>query len=272
VGSSAARVVVVVLTVLAAAGSVTGRVGAQQALYTAAATEPCLRSLPNALVGLPPSRPRTPTIWIHRERTHLYGRAVGALYAFKGAKGRWQGISLSFFKTERGARTFSKVISYERPILVRNVVVLSESPFEIPRTPWQKAVRACLRGGAPASTPQPRPVPKADLPAFVGYWGGHTRGLRISADGKASEYANSGCCIRSYDLSFQILRVTGTLTRATATYRVTRFKRNRTFDRPVMRIGEIGELQLRNGVITNRQSDDYFCSDPAWGATGVCGA
>ena len=78
--------------------------------------------------------------------------------------------------------------------------------------------------------------------------------------------------MRAYDLLFEILRVTGTVTSATATYRVTQFKRYPPFDRPIMHVGQVGELRLRNGVVTNRFSDDYFCSDPAWEATGVCGA
>jgi len=190
------------------------------------------------------------------------------LYAYKGAKGGWQGVALMFFKTERSARAFATLISFEHPTTVRNVIVDTERPG----APWQKAVRACLRGGAPAPIPRPRPVPKANLATFVGYWGGHTRRLRISSHGLASEYANSGCCTRAYDLSFQILRVTGTVTNATATYRVTRFKRYPTFDRPIMHIGQAGELRLRNGIVTNHESEDYFCSDPAWGATGACGA
>lgn len=197
---------------------------------------------------------------------------MGALYAYKGASGRWRAISLTFFKTERSARAYAKAISFERLILARNVLIQSESPSELPRAPWQKAVRACLRGGAPPLNPKPLPVPKADLTTFVGYWGGHTRGLRISADGRASEYASDGCCKRAYDLSFQIESVTGTIRSATATYRVTRFKRYPTFNRPVMHVGQLGVLRLRDGVVTNRQSDDFFCSDPAWGATGVCGA
>jgi hypothetical protein len=265
--SSASRGVVA-LVVLAVAASVAGRVSAQQLLYTAAATEPCLRSIPDALVGLPPTRPRGPAIWVYRKPNNFVLAAVGSLYAYKGAKGRWEGLTLTFFKTERRARASAKVISYEHPTIVRNVLVETETP----RAPWQKAARACLRGGAPAPIPQPRPVPKANLATFVGYWGGHTRGLRISADGRASEYADSGCCTRAYDLSFEIETVTGTISRATATYRVTRFKLYPTFAGPVMHVGQVGELRLRDGVVTNRQSDDYFCSDPAWEATGVWGA
>jgi hypothetical protein len=71
-------------------------------------------------------------------------------------------------------------------------------------------------------------------------------------------------------MTFQILSVTGTLTRATASYRVTRFKHFR--GGPTIRTGQIGKLLLRNGIVRNPLTEDYFCSNPAWGATGACGA
>ena len=240
-----------------------------QTPYTAAATDPCLRSLPTALVALPPSRPFGPELFVYRAKPNrLVGTAAGALYAYKGANGGWQGVTLTFFKSERGARAYAKLVYYERHVIVRNVIVATETPA----APWQKAVLACLRSGVPEPLPRPRTSPKASLATFVGYWGGHTRGLRISAAGRGSESASSGCCMRAYDLAFRILRVTGTVTKATATYRVIRFKRYPTFDQPIMHVGQVGELRLRNGVVTNHESDDYFCSDPAWEATGVCGA
>lgn len=267
-GSPASRGIVA-LVVLAAAVSVAGRVSAGQTPYTAAATEPCLRSLPTALVGLPPSRPPGPTLFVYRAKPgRVVPAAVRTLYAYKGANGGWQGVTLTFFKTERRARGYAKLVYYERHVIVRNVIVATETPA----APWQKAVLACLRGGVPEPIPPPRAFPKASLATFVGYWGGHTRGLRISPAGRGSEYADAGCCTRDYDLSFQILDVTGTATRATATYRVTQFKRYLTSHQPAMHVGQTGELRLRNGIVTNRQSDDYFCSDPAWEATGACGA
>jgi hypothetical protein len=251
-----------------AAVSVASGASAEQTPYTVAATEPCVRSLPTALGGLPPAKPPSPALFVYRATPDRVVRpAMATLWAFKGAKAGWEGINLSFFKTERSARGHAKSL-YGRRMIVRNVVVVTETPA----ARWQKAVLACLRNGVPGSIPPPRTPPKASLATLAGYWGGHTRGLRISAAGRGSEYASSGCCMRAYDLSFEILRVTGTVTRATATYRVTRFKRYPTFDSPIMHVGQVGELRLRNGVLTNRDSDDYFCSEPAWGATGVCGA
>lgn len=257
------------LVVLVVAVSVASRVSAEQTPYTAAATEPCVLSLPTALVGLPPAEPpSSPALFVHRATPDRVVRpAVATLFVFKGGRAGWQGIALSFFKTERRARGYAKSL-YNRHAIVRNVVVATETTA----ARWQKAVLACLRGGTPVPIPPSRTPPRASLATFVGYWGGHTRGLRISAAGRGSEYASDGCCMRAYDLAFEILRVTGTVTRATATYRVTRFKRYPIFDRPIMHVGQVGELRLRNGVVTNRESDDFFCSDPAWGATGVCGA
>jgi hypothetical protein len=259
---------IVGILVLVAGGIAAAGVSAEQTRYTAAATQPCLQNFPTALVGLPPAKPPTPALFVYRAAPErLIPPAVATLWAFKGAKAGWQGINLSFFKTERSARAYAKSL-LDRHVIVRNVVVATETPAAT----WQKAVLACLRGGVPARILPPPTPPKASLATFVGYWGGHTRGLRISDGGRGSEYASSGCCMRAYDLSFQVVRVTGSLIRATATYRVTRFKRYPTFNEPVMHVGQVGELQLRNGVVTNHQSDDYFCSDPAWEATGVCGA
>jgi hypothetical protein len=243
------------------------RADAPQPSYTVAATQACLRNLPT-VVGLPPAKPPTPSLFVYRAApVRVIPPAVATLWAFKGTAAGWEGIELSFFKTERSARGYARSL-LNGHVIARNVVVATGTPSAT----WQKAVRACLRGGIPARFGPARTSPKASLATFVGYWGGHTRGLRISETGRGSEYASSGCCMRAYDLSFQITRVTGTATMATARYRVTHFKRYPNFDEPMMHVDEGGELRLRNGVVTDRQSDDYFCSDPAWEATGVCGA
>ena len=100
---------------------------------------------------------------------------------------------------------------------------------------------------------------------------GHTRGLAITSSGQGREFADSGCCHREYRLTFQVISVRGALTRASAVYRVTSFRR---YERRIkeLRVGDVGKLRLRNGIVTNTLTDDFFCSDPAWGATGACGA
>jgi hypothetical protein len=71
-------------------------------------------------------------------------------------------------------------------------------------------------------------------------------------------------------MRFRILSVSGTLTRASVVYRVTWFRR---YDRGVRRlhVGEVGRLLLRNGIVRNKLTRDFFCSNPAWGATNACG-
>ena len=184
----------------------------------------------------------------------------------------YEGITLSFFRNVRAARRSFRVLIWPYAgKLIRNVVVAWDQSF-VPRVSMQTAVLGCLRGGpSPGGTPPRRPTPRASLATFAGYWGGHGRGLRITSRGRAFESENSGCCFRFYRMTFQILSVSGTLTRATAALRVTSFKR---YDReaPRVRVGQIGRLRLRNGIVTNPLTEDYFCSGPAWGATGACGA
>jgi hypothetical protein len=119
-------------------------------------------------------------------------------------------------------------------------------------------------GGARAATP-------ASLATFAGTWGGHTRSLSITQGGRGREATDDGCCTRVYRLSFRILSVRGTGTRAVAVYRVTSFRR---YEGGVRRLhaGDVGKLLLRNGIVTNTLTDEIFCSERAWGATGACGA
>jgi hypothetical protein len=94
--------------------------------------------------------------------------------------------------------------------------------------------------------------------------------MSIASTGRGSEFANASCCERSYQVGFRILSVRGTLTRAAARYRVTSFRR---YDRGIrrLRVGEVGKFLLRNGIVTNTLTHDFFCSNPAWGATNACG-
>jgi hypothetical protein len=75
-------------------------------------------------------------------------------------------------------------------------------------------------------------------------------------------------------LSFQVSSVSGTFTRATAVYSVTAFTNYESGDGIDIHVGDVGKLQLRNGILTNTLTHDYFCSGVAWGAsrTGGCGA
>ncbi len=241
-------------------------------LYTLAATEACLEGLPDVVAGLPPATPPTsPALFVYRgSPSHVPPPAYGHLGAWYGSRrrGSYEEVSLSFFKSTQAARR--SVQAAER--VNRNVVAWWDPP-SVSEAGWGKSVLGCLRAVAPAAAvPAPkRSIPAASLATFAGYWGGHTRGLRITSDGRGHERENSGCCVRMYQMTLRIVSVRGTLTRATATYRVTSFRR---YDRgaPRIRTGQIGMLRLRNGIVANTLTKDYFCSDPAWGATGACGA
>jgi hypothetical protein len=247
-------------------------------LYTVAATEACLKSLPNAIAGLPPATPPAPpALFFHpfpRDRVLPAVQAqLGAWYGHR-RKGAYEAVTLRFYKSGQIARRELRSLpgtSLPRSI-IRNVLVAWDQPA-VSGEGWRKAVRGCLRAVPPAdgAAAPKRPTRRASLATFAGRWGGHTRGLRITSGGKGLEGANDGCCVRLYQMTFQILSVTGTLTRATAAYRVTSFRR---YDRRIPRLhaGRVGKLVLRNGIVTNTLTDDYFCSDPAWGATGACGA
>lgn len=254
-------------------------VATQPSLYTRAATRSCLLRLPHSIDGLPPANPpvlaalfvdalarddqSTGDVLGPRPRAHKQ------LGAWDGGR-TYEGIILSFFKSVPDARVSLKSLASlfggER---IRNVVATWDQP-SVPSRHVRRIVLGCLRSEATSSPPPERPPPVASLATFIGRWGGHSRGLSITSSGRGSEIANDGCCVHSYRMTFQILSVRGTLTRANAAYRVTSFRR---YDSEVPRLhgGEVGKLALNNGIVTNTLTRDFFCSDPAWGATNACG-
>jgi hypothetical protein len=261
---------------LAASGA-----AAQAPLYTLPATQSCLTKLPNAVAGLPPASPPVPPALFvdalaHHDISTSAGigprpRAYKQLGAWYGDR-RYQGILLSFFKSVPDARASLKTLAWlyggKR---IRNVVVTWDQK-STPGRSVRNTVMGCLRSeaaGRPAASKQP--PPPASLTTFAGRWGGHTRGLSIAANGRGREAADDGCCTRVYQVTFQILSISGTLTRATAVYRVTSFRRYESEVRR-LHVGDVGKLLLRNGIVANTLTSDSFCSDPAWGATGACGA
>ena len=265
---------VVAIMVLSGVSLAAGASAAAPRLFTAAATDGCLTSLPDAIVGLPPATPPVPPkLFVYSfSPGRLLPRVHAKLGAWYGRKrdGSYEGLTLSFLKNAHDARVSFKPLVWPYAGKVSRNVVVAWDQSSVPRRSLQRRVLGCLR--AEAGTPAPnRSTPRASLATFVGYWGGHTRGLRISSGGRGTESADSGCCVREYHMTFQVLSVSGTLTRATAAYRVTSFTR---YDRHVrtVRVGQVGRLRLRNGIVTNTLTEDYFCSTPAWGATGVCGA
>jgi hypothetical protein len=244
-------------------------------LYSLAATRACLMSPADAIDGLPPAIPPSPPARFVSvlPRYRLPRAASGQLGVFYGhrKRGAYAGAILTFFKSEAAARAYVRLVArLFTPTRVRNVTV-EWGYAKVSEPGWRDAVRGCLRAGPRATQPPKRPVPRASLRAFAGYWGGHTRGLRISADGRGVEYADDGCCVRVYRSTFQILTVSGTLTRATARYRVISSKRYEEYA-PRLQVGQVGKLVLQDGIVKNALTRDFFCSDPAWWATEACGA
>jgi hypothetical protein len=224
---------------------------------------------------LPPATPPVPpSLFIYaltRDDVSAWGgpRTHTQLGAWYGHR-TYDGIILSFFKSVAAARfSFASLASLYGGRRLRNVVATWDQPSAATRK-LRDTVLGCLRShlvGKPAA----RRAPPATFATFAGRWGGHTRGLSITSRGRGREDADDGCCTRVYHLAFQILSIHGSLTRATAAYRVTAFKR---YERGVrrLRLGDIGMLVLKDGIVTNTLTDDFFCSNPAWGATNACGA
>jgi hypothetical protein len=154
--------------------------------------------------------------------------------------------------------------------LIRNVVAAwdQKSP---PSRSVRTSVFGCLRSTAAGGPAASKKAPAAGLATFAGSWGGHTRDLSITSSGRGRERADDGCCMRVYEMTFQIVSVRGTLMHAVAVFRVTSFRR---YERAVrnLHMGDVGKLLLSNGIVTNTLTRDFFCSDPAWEATGACGA
>jgi hypothetical protein len=260
---------------LAAAAVASG--GISQPPYTRAATQSCLTALPNSITGLPPATPPVPPALfvdaLSRDDLSTGGigprpRAHAQLGAWYGDR-NYEGIILSFFGSSPDARASLKTLaSLYGGKLIRNVVVTWDQK-RAPSPSVEKTVLGCLRSVAAGGSTHP--PPPATLATFAGNWGGHTRGLTITPAGHAREFADDGCCTHVYQMTFQILSVSGTLTRGSAEYRVTSFHRYESGVRS-LHAGDVGKVVLRNGIATNTLTHDFFCSDPAWGATGACGA
>src|SRR5262249_8870145 len=129
-----------------------------------------------------------------------------------------------------------------------NNVVVTWDQKAVPSKSVRATVLGCLRSHA-VGGPRP-PAPPASLATFAGTWGGHTRSLSITSKGRGRERADAGCCTPGYRMTFQILSVSGTLTHATAKYRVTAFTRHTSEVRNV-KVGDTGELRLKNGIATS---------------------
>jgi hypothetical protein len=114
---------------------------------------------------------------------------------------------------------------------------------------------------------------RATLDVFAGGWFGHERGLRITAKGRASMVVYIGCCTHVIDLSFRLSRVRGTYSSARARARVTRvhvFEKSLFRGAGGPRVGQVGTLRLKRGVITEPFRGGYYCGESV--EPGTCGA
>jgi hypothetical protein len=247
------------------------------ALYTRAATQSCLAGLPNAVAGLPPATPAIPAmLFIYALAGHDLSTGIDITPGPPRQLGVWygepkyEGMILSFFKSVGAARSsFKTLAGLYGGTRIRNVVVTWDQT-RVPSRSARDTVLDCLRTVV-ASRRAAKQPPPATLATFAGRWGGHTRLLSISATGVGREETDDGCCTRVYQLTFQVLSVSGTLTRAIAVYRVSSFRPYETGVR-TRHPGDVGKLVLKDGIVTNALTSVFFCSDPAWGATGACGA
>lgn len=194
----------------------------------------------------------------------------GQLGAWTNDEKGEEGVVLTFFRSTRAARAALKNLEwlngYGRQI--RNV----DATWDLGKS---RALRDFVLGCL--STPPPpnhiaHPAPRATLATFSGHWGGHTRGLDITKAGVAHESANAGCCYLDYAMTYRIVSTHGTITHGSAEFKVLSFHPGRPGDVTGIHVGDVGELKLDNGILRNELTRDYFCSNPAWGVGGACGA
>jgi hypothetical protein len=113
---------------------------------------------------------------------------------------------------------------------------------------------------------------RGGLATFVGHWSGHTRGIDISRSGSGREYLGSGAAPVA-KLTFKVLAVTGSATAAVAQIRVASvhiFDPSALGRRTSPRVGELGRLRLRHGVVTDSITRATFCA-PKPAKMGICG-
>lgn len=136
------------------------------------------------------------------------------------------------------------------------------------------ATAGMLASTSPAAAPASAVSRKARLATFAGLWYGHTRSLTITRKGRAKEVVYDGCCIHVIDVRFQLSRVRGVSSYATARARVTSvrvYKPSYYTTQSPPHAGDVRRLRLRHGVITEPFVGTNYCNKAA-GRRGTCGA
>jgi hypothetical protein len=116
---------------------------------------------------------------------------------------------------------------------------------------------------------------RATLATFAGTYFGHTRSLKVSRSGRATESIGDGCCHQVIGLSLRLSRPRGTLHSATVLARVTRVRvsdrRAAGSEGSVPRVRDQRRIRLRLGIVTEPITRTNYC-DRAADLTGACGA
>jgi hypothetical protein len=114
-------------------------------------------------------------------------------------------------------------------------------------------------------------VATSRLDTFARSWFGHGRGLVIRRSGQGREYTRTYWPGPPYyaTLRFEVIGVSGPRAAAEARIRVVSI-RNPHHTLPRIRVGQLGTLRLRHGVVTDSLTHGTYCSlKPA--EKGICG-
>ena len=116
---------------------------------------------------------------------------------------------------------------------------------------------------------------RATLASFAGKWYGHTRLLKITRTGLATESVYAGCCDHAITFKMRLSDPRGTPSVGSVLARVVAV---RVFDPadfskafPPPKVGQTRRMTLRHGVIVDPFLHANYC-DMAAGMKGVCGA
>lgn len=113
---------------------------------------------------------------------------------------------------------------------------------------------------SPTTTITPQ---RATLATFAGTWYGHTRSLRITRTGLATESIGAGCCNHAITFTMRLSDPSGTtsvgsvLTRVVAVLEVNPADFNRAS--PTPEVGQTGQMTLRHGVIVDPFLHADYC-------------
>ena len=157
--------------------------------------------------------------------------------------------SPSAFSTSRS--TWSGV--KRRLVIVLALVVLVGVCF---------ALIVLLGGHGSASDGKVGTSSPASLNTFARYWWGHGRGLNIHRSGRGLESTRTYFAGPPYNatLRFEVISVSGSRSAADARIRVISVRDSyHTLSHARIRVGQLGTLRLRHGVVTDSLTHISYC-------------